>query len=65
MVAPCKIIKNKRNIPMSQNVFSWLDMGQIFLMLAACYACFKAGHIKGVQDTIEYLEDEGIIETEE
>ena len=50
---------------MSENVFSWLDMGQIFLMLGACYACYKAGHVKGVQDTIEYLEDEGIIETEE
>jgi len=44
--------------------FTLYDMIQIALMLAACYACFKWGHNKGVEDTLDYLESEGVIEKE-
>ena len=34
-------------------------------MLLACYACFKAGHKRGVEDTLDFMESEGIIESED
>lgn len=44
---------------------SLLDFVHIGLMLAACYACFRWGHYKGITDTVEFFEKEGIIEVEE
>lgn len=41
-----------------------LDFIQLFLMLGACYACYKAGHHRGITDTVEFFEEEGIIEIE-
>jgi hypothetical protein len=38
---------------------------QIALMLGACYACYKAGHYKGITDTVDFFEEQGIIEVEE
>jgi hypothetical protein len=38
---------------------------QIALMLGACYSCYKWGHYKGITDTVEFFEDQGIIEVEE
>ena len=44
--------------------FTLYDMIQIALLLAACYSCFKWGHNRGVGDTLDYLESEGVIEKE-
>lgn len=41
------------------------DLIQIGLLLAACYACYRKGHRKGVEDTLDFFEQEGIIETEQ
>lgn len=41
------------------------DIIQISLLLLACYACFKLGHKKGVEDTLDFFENEGIIESED
>lgn len=41
-----------------------LDLIHIALMLLACYACFRWGHYKGINDTVEFFESEGIIEVE-
>jgi hypothetical protein len=38
---------------------------QIGLMLGACYSCYRWGHYKGISDTVEFFESEGIIEVEE
>lgn len=45
--------------------FSLLDVIQLALMLGACYACFRWGHYRGITDTVEFFEKEGIIEVEE
>jgi len=41
------------------------DLGQIALMLAACWACYKAGVEKGVAKALDWMESEGIIEFED
>lgn len=45
--------------------FNLLDVIQIGLMLGACYACFRWGHHKGINDTINFFEDEGVIEVKD
>jgi hypothetical protein len=45
--------------------FTLLDLVQIGLMLGACYACFRWGHHKGVVDTVDFFESEGIIKVED
>ena len=47
------------NIP-----FPLYDLIQLGLMLAACFACYKWGHNKGVDDAIDFFESEGLIEKE-
>ena len=42
-----------------------MDLGQITLMLGACYACYIKGLHKGIGDTLEFFENEGLIEREE
>jgi hypothetical protein len=39
----------------------WLDLTQIFLQLAACYACYLWGKQTGIGDTIEVLLDRKIL----
>lgn len=41
------------------------DLIQIGLLLLACFACYKLGHKKGVEDTLDFFESEGIIESED
>jgi hypothetical protein len=50
---------------MENITFSLYEIIQIVLMLVTCYACYKNGHEKGVNDTLDYFESEGIIEKEE
>lgn len=42
-----------------------MDLGQIVLMLVACYACYIKGLNKGIGDTLEFFEEQGVIEREE
>jgi hypothetical protein len=44
-------------------VFSLYDLIQIGLLLLACFACFKAGHKRGIEDTLEFMEEQGILES--
>jgi hypothetical protein len=39
----------------------WLDLTQIILQLAACYACHVWGRTNGIGDTIEVLMEKKII----
>jgi hypothetical protein len=43
----------------------WLDLVQIFLQLAACYACFQWGRVNGIGVTIEALLHKKIITEED
>jgi hypothetical protein len=43
----------------------WLDLIQIFWMLAACYFCYLAGKNGGIRDTIHILMDNGIVTKED
>lgn len=45
--------------------FTLYDIIQIALMLGACYSCYKWGHHKGMNDTLDFFEEEGIIERKE
>jgi hypothetical protein len=38
------------------------DLGQIALLLAACWGCYRAGIEKGIGKTLDWMESEGIIE---
>lgn len=48
-----------------QFTITLLDIGQLIIMLAACYACYLKGLNKGVGDTLEFFEEQGLIEREE
>lgn len=47
---------------MGENIFSLYDVIQLGLMLFACYCCKVYGHRKGIVETLEYFEKNGIIE---
>lgn len=47
---------------MEQLNFTFYDVIQIVLLLAACWACRLSGYHKGISDTIGFLEDKGIVE---
>ena len=47
---------------MEQLNFTFYDVVQIVLLLAACWACRISGYQKGISDTIGFLEDKGIVE---
>ena len=49
---------------MPEIYFSLNDLIQIGLLLLACFACYKWGHKKGVEDTLNFMEEQGIIESE-
>lgn len=38
------------------------DLGQLALLLAACWACYKAGIERGISRTLDWMESEGIVE---
>lgn len=42
-------------------MLDWLDLIQIFLLLAACWACFFWGKVIGIGDTIVTLLEKRII----
>ena len=42
-----------------------MDLGQIILLIIACYACYLKGLNKGIGDTLEFFEEQGLIEREE
>lgn len=50
---------------MESIVFSLMDIFHIALMVGACYACYRWGHHRGMVDTVNFFEDEGIIEVKE
>ena len=50
---------------MNSITFTLMDLLQIGLMLAACYACYLRGVNKGIGDTLEFFEEQGLIEKEE
>lgn len=50
---------------MESITFSLYDLIQLSLMIAACFACYKWGHQKGMEDTLDFFESEGLIEKEE
>lgn len=41
------------------NDLSWLDVTQIVLLVSACFACFIWGKVKGVEEAVEALIEEG------
>ena len=47
---------------MGENIFSLYDFIQLGLMLLACYCCKAYGYRKGIIETLEYFEKNGIIE---
>lgn len=47
---------------MGENIFSLYDIIQLGLMLLACYCCMIHGYRKGIVETLEYFEKNGIIE---
>jgi len=50
---------------MNSITFTLIDLGQIALLLAACYGCYIKGVNKGIGDTLEFFEEQGLIEKEE
>jgi hypothetical protein len=50
---------------MNSITFTLMDLLQIGLMIAACYACYLRGVNKGIGDTLEFFEEQGLIEKEE
>lgn len=42
-------------------MFEWLDLTQIFMLLATCYACFVWGKFNGVSSIIGTLLEKNII----
>jgi hypothetical protein len=47
---------------MGESIFSLYDIIQLGLMLLACYCCKAYGYQKGIVDTLEYFEKNGVIE---
>lgn len=45
--------------------FTLIDLMQIGLLLAACYACYRRGISKGIGDTLDFFEQQGLIEKEQ
>ena len=45
---------------MENLTFTFYDVVQIVLLLAACWACKASGYQKGIADTIGFFEDKGI-----
>lgn len=50
---------------MNSITFTLLDLVQIALLLATCYACYLKGVNKGIGDTLDFFEEQGLIEKED
>jgi len=50
---------------MEDFTFTFYDIVQIILLLAACWACKINGYHQGISDTVGFFEDKGIIEITE
>ena len=50
---------------MEHFTFTFYDIVQIILLLAACWACKIHGYQQGISDTVGFFEDKGIIEITE
>jgi hypothetical protein len=46
---------------MFETIFSLMDLIQYVLMVAACYACYKRGIHNGCLQTLEKLEEMGVV----
>lgn len=42
-----------------------LDLLQLALLVAACYGCYLKGLNQGIGDTLEFFEEQGLIEKQE
>ena len=42
-----------------------LDLVQLVLLVAACYGCYLKGLNQGIGDTLDFFEEQGLIEKEE
>lgn len=47
---------------MTEATFSIMDLIQIALLLLACHCCKVYGYQKGIVDTLDYFNKEGILE---
>ena len=47
---------------MGEAMFSVYDLIQLGLMLLACYCCKAYGYQKGMVETLEFFEEQGVIE---
>lgn len=45
--------------------FSDYDLIQIFLLLLACWGCYRAGIDKGTSNVLDFLHEQGVIKYEE
>ena len=50
---------------MDDVLFTLGDLIQIALMLAACYACYIKGELKGIEETVTELIDRGLLDEKE
>ena len=50
---------------MNDALLSVGDVIQIALMLAACYACYIRGELKGIEETVTELIDRGLLDEKE
>ena len=50
---------------MNETLFTLGDVIQIALMLAACYACYVKGELKGIEETVTELIDRGLLDEKE
>lgn len=41
---------------------NWLDITQILLLILACYGCFQAGTVKGINDAFNFCVNERLID---
>jgi hypothetical protein len=50
---------------MDDVLFTLGDLIQIALMLAACYACYVKGELRGIEETVTELIDRGLLDEKE
>lgn len=50
---------------MNDVLFTGGDLIQITLMLAACYACYIKGELKGIEETVTELIERGLLDEKE
>jgi hypothetical protein len=50
---------------MDDVLFTLGDLIQIALMLAACYACYIKGELRGIEETVTELIDRGLLDEKE